>query len=355
MDYHVWFTVDTATGKLSAEPDTLPCSARPTPKDENTRDMWAHVHHWDHNPRLLAWTGPDYPIMASDARKVLTWMAPRVQELLDALQTVAGTAQWDWTVEAATLYQGIRFVTGNPSSLGRDGRLGEAGIIEWDIPRSWADYGFISFTQMTEMYPSQVSPLWAGMSDDMLTQEARRLARQYLTPPAGGTSRQPKSVVGALAGLHQWRAAAQDGREQVTASRWLTLFNASWIPDMISAGTSDKELRAIGVQLHTTGIEAGVDLVGIEVALADYRAGLRVGVRRELQLTGEQVVAAERAAAVLREQRSGLLAQVLAWADPEDCDETGNINYARLGRLASMSRQAVNTHALRAAEGIADR
>lgn len=353
MDYEVWFTLDTVTGELKAKPDTVSTAVwRSASGARDPNLMWTPDGSWDWAPRLITWCGPGRALDTTVVHDVIAWMLPRAQLLIESLQPLPETpGWWDWTVTAAAFYNAIARITSEPSILSLGGP-----DTEWEtVPPASSKAEIISFADAVEVNPALINPLWGEMDDDQLSTQASGIARNiYAARPAWGavlTSGPPKSVVGALAGLHQWRAEVNDRNRPtpVAASRWI-IEDFSRLGGAVTADTNDIELEKAAVALNSRAYDEGVRLVGTRAALADHRAGLRVQVRRRLEHTGQKTNAAEARAARLREQRAAYLAQVLCWKDPQDCDPTGSISYVKIARIAGMTRQAVQQHANRIAE-----
>lgn len=381
------FVLDTETGHFTAEQwdrARYAATSNNLPGYYPNRDLCfigdsdgrGGTEWWNRTPRRLAWQPRQWPTYPSDAeqfRKVMNLMARWARELVDVLEPLPDGG-YDWTLRATAAYERIAYL----ANYGTRGLLGDKtdSTDPWhgdgtaELPQRH-HYGAVNFDEIVDADPDWADPRWAAMTDAQLDEVAAGVYRPYgagnLAKPLTETAvtrlkatvrfsklfrtdeslaEQNRSLplhpVGVREGLRRWRAArlaASTGMPAVDATAHL----AGKLPDRLGATTGDTEL---GELARLVAVEAAhtdkVALVGAVDYLARARAEMRTNVRFELA-----TIVAERAAiaahlAQLTARRASLLAAVVAFREEPEWpdDDAAEPNYAELGRLAGMTRQA---------------
>lgn len=109
----------------------------------------------------------------------------------------------------------------------------------------------------------------------------------------------------------------------------------------LTADTTDEALAraAAGLTARITH-DDHISLTGTAAALTAERERPRSAVRAELEQAGRDVTASEDRARQLRTARAGLVARVISWQDPADCDN-GTLDEASLARRPGMSQSGL--------------
>ncbi|MEU1813000.1 hypothetical protein [Micromonospora aurantiaca (nom. illeg.)] len=113
------------------------------------------------------------------------------------------------------------------------------------------------------------------------------------------------------------------------------------LPETFSADLDDPGLERLAAEIQATAAhEDKIALVGVVDELRRLRADLRGAVRAEASVVGARVAAAEDALKTLRATRAGLLLRMVGWGEDSKWKEGGQVDFAEVGRLGSMTRQA---------------
>lgn len=338
---------------------------------------------WTRSARRLGWSPSHYPAFPGTPETftaVLEVMAKWAKELVDALEPLPDGG-WDWTLKATAAYERIGYLT----SYGTRGLLGD----NTDPADPWHGdgsaplperhhYGAVSFDEvLAAAGPSWAESVWATLTDAQLDDVAATLVDPYRSPRAqtpyrktvgfaiedrlkatirfhkqrkpGATLAEenqgtPLHVIGARAGLRRWRAARiADARQMPVqhAAAYLAEDPTRW-PATLRAASSDREVERIAEMTNAEAAHAHmVALVGVVDLLLAARAEMRALKRAELGAAGDAHVSLAAELRQLGDRRASLLFEVASFQDGPEWDaEKGEPNYAELGRLARMTRQA---------------
>lgn len=385
---HLVIVLDVQDGQLSAENWHQGRDFHDTklPSYYPHRDLYfvgggAH-DWWTRDARRLGWSPSHYPVFPGDPATfvaTLELMAKWAKELVDALEPLPDGG-WDWTPRASAAYERIGYLT----SYGTRGLLVE----KTDPTDQWHGdgtaplpdrhhYGAVSFDEvLAAAGPGWAESVWATMTDAQLDDVAASLVSPWRSPAtpyrklvghiveerlkatilfskpglqrgkslAEVNQSMPLHVLGARAGLRRWRAARiADVRQMPVqhAAAYFTEDPTRW-PETLRAASSDRELERIAELVDAEAAHAHmVALVGVIDLLTIARTDLRVLKRAELAAAGDAHVSLAAELRQLGDRRASLLFEVASFQDGPEWDaEKGEPNYAELGRLARMTRQA---------------
>ncbi len=294
--------------------------------------------HWQGVPEVMYWvidSGVDerpYHDVA-EGNAFAHEVAPLAQTLLDHLVPVPGTDDLDWSAVAASAGLDI----GRACSRHRNSPEGR---------RPW----LIDLGEVVAEFPQLVRSYVAALDDTALDGEAENLVRMGLRPlPEARGGWQPDlaqhfgisdkdahrfhaGLIGTRAYLYQHRLDQAAGLPLVPAEQWLDQH-----PEAVTADTTDAELEAFPDTARAAAAAEGTVLLGAtRQAAYERRTALRQQVLEELAALGTARADAEKTVKAARAGIYSRLYKAFAWEGrPELTD-------AELGRLAQMSRQAVN-------------
>lgn len=343
-------------------------------------------HDWfTRDARRIGWSpshSPRFPGDLDRFREHLDLMAPWAKALVDALDPLTDGG-YDWTLRATAAYERIDYLT----SYGKEGLLRDstdpADPWHGDGSAPLPDrhhYGAVSFEEILAVAePGWADPMWAMLSDADLDLVARSLMRRYDTRTeipdhlhkavswatedrlratirfhsqhradwslAEENKNLPLHPIGVRAGLRRWRSqfvADTEGRPAEHARIYLTTHPEAWPADL-RAASSNHEVAMMARDLDAVAAtQHHVSLVATSGVLRERRAALREAARAELATAGDNYT---RLALELRQQgdrRAALLFEVASFQEGPEWDaDKGEPNYAELGRVARMTRQAV--------------
>ncbi|MFD8385197.1 hypothetical protein ACFV2X_42895 [Streptomyces sp. NPDC059679] len=292
--------------------------------------LWAPFH-WLKVPDVIWWVIDAHfhiaerPFLTLDegnafARKV----APLAQTLLENLRPVPGTDSYDWSPEAASAGMDIK-----------------AACSRHQHPPKGCRPELVDMAEAVSAYPELTSARWVTLDDKQLDREAEHLNRSGLSHNRAivealgiAPDARDASLVGTRAWLYVHRAQAAEGRRMLSAADWLATH-----PVHVTADTTDTELEAMPAKAHAAAAAEGVVLVGdAKTAAHERRTRLRQEVLDELAAYGEARAAAEKQVKASRAAVYARLYRAFAWESQHGLD----LSDAALGRLARMTRQAVN-------------
>lgn len=372
--------LDTETGALAAELWHERRSPQ-MPTYHPHRDLYfpgAGHAWWNREARRIGWTPTQYATCAATEagfRKALDLMARWAKELVDALEPLPDGG-YDWTLKATAAHERILHLIHNGGRPLTD-KTPVDDPWHGDGTAPLPDrhhYGAVSFDEIIAVDPGWVDPAWAAMTDAELDVVAdgiispfgkgahakwlsratedrlkativfhrRRMPDRLLSAENQGL---PLHPVGVRAGLRRWRAAATAAAQKMPAEHALRFLTAhpEAHPVTLRAATTDHELDLIAERLNARAAhEYRVALIETRAALAATRTELRTAARAELAAAGDAYAAAAIELGRLGHRRAALLHEVAAFQDgPEWDPATRRHRYAELGRLAGMTRQAV--------------
>lgn len=382
------FVLDTETGDFRAEKwDRSRYATNPNnpPAYYPTRDLWfigdsdgrGGSEWWNRDPRRLAWYPKQWCNYVTDGAafaEVLDLMGHWAKVLVDALEPLPDGG-YDWTLPATAAYERIGYLANygrKPLTEGIPADDPWHGDGTGALPARHHD-GAVDFGEIVAADPNWADPRWAAMTDAQLDQVAEAVHdpwgkddRAEWTSTAGpalkatirfhrdrlrGDQARPLAEqnrglslhpVGVRAGLRRWRAAllaSSTGMPAVNAAEHLD----GQLPAKLVATTGDTELAELA---RLVAVEAAhTDSVAL-VGVLDYLARARGEMRRQLREELAGIVAERRGVAdhlaQLTARRASLLAAVAAFREEPEWpdDDAAEPNYAELGRLAGMTRQA---------------
>jgi hypothetical protein len=387
--------LDTETGRLHAERNTGGNIHDRGPAYRPNRDLYfpgAGHEWWNRSARFIGWTPshwPAYPGTADSFRAALDLMARWAKELVDALEPLPG-GDWDWTLRASAAYERVGYlVSYGPGGMHKD-KAPDPGDLWFgdgteDLPERH-HYGAVSFDEVLAAAPADwPQPAWATLGDrelDMIAAtitnpyrydreipehlrarvghevEERLKARIQFSKPfkndpptlAERNRSMPIHVLGARAGLRRYRArlvAEAAGHPAEHAAVFL-LGNPEALPATLRAASSDAEVDRIAEVLDAeVAAEHRLALVATPSVLRAARAEMRALKRAELAAAGDAYTHMNLELRQLGDRRAGLLLEVASFQDGPEWDaEKSEPNYAELGRLARMTRQAARERVL---------
>ncbi|MFH8343125.1 hypothetical protein [Streptomyces sp. AM6-12] len=297
--------------------------------------------HWQGVPEVLYWvidSGVDerpYHDVA-EGNAFAHEVTPLAQTLLDHLVPVPGTEDLDWSAVAASAGLDIS------RACGRD-RLGPEGRRPW----------LVEVSDAARHFPQIVQDYVATGRNATVDNEAEHMVRMGLRRQGGfwpdlaahygieekDADRFHAGLIGTRAFLYQYRLDQAAGRPLVPVEQWLDKH-----PTAITTETTDDELDAFPETARAAAAAEGIVLLGVgreagytsQAAAYERRTALRQQVLDELAALGQARVEAEKAVKAARAGIYSRLYRAFAWeGSPETSD-------AELGRLAQMTRQAVN-------------
>lgn len=335
-------------------------------------DMWMRAHYWGRTPTWLAWAVNfgTWSKTAVDVNTVLGILRPLAQQLVDALDAVPGTGDYDWTLRAAALERLIDSAFSTYS--------GVAGVIEFvqavvdDEQRKARPYGgTVTFAELIEADPDLVDPSWAAMTDAQLDEVARvwtgvadyggkhidtdgrtgqRLCERFnwagwqdgvapaKDPYPGNVT---FAVLHARTDLRRWRDESLQRATGLPTVYAAAAFPGGYPGDDLTGSTSEGDLQRIAAAIDAEAAHRdGVALVGTLDMLVAQRAQMQARVRREAAAEG-------RRAADLRKQyleasaaRDGRLWQVIGFGQQPEHNADGTRNFSAIAELGTISRVA---------------
>ncbi|MFC7933108.1 hypothetical protein [Streptomyces cinereoruber] len=290
--------------------------------------------HWQRVPEVMYWvidSGVDERPFhdVAEGNAFAHEVAPLAQTLLDHLVPVPGTEDLDWSAVAA--------------SAGLD--IGRACHRDRNAPegrRPW----LIEVSDAARDFPRIIQDHVATASNETLDNEAEHLVRMGLRRQGDfwpdlathygiedkDAHRFHAGLIGTRAYLYQHRLDQAAGRPLVPVEQWLDKH-----PTAITTETTDTELEAFPETARAAAAAEGIVLLGVgRYTGHERRTALRQQVLDELAALGQARAEAEKTVKAARAGIYSRLYRAFAWeGSPETSD-------AELGRLAQMSRQAVN-------------
>ncbi|MCX4462444.1 hypothetical protein OOK58_59230 [Streptomyces sp. NBC_01728] len=312
--------------------------------------IWAPFH-WLKVPDIIFWTidsgipVEERPYLTlEEGNQFAREVAPLAEALLLNLVAVPGTDTFDWSAESASAGLDIQAACSRHKTPPR-GRRPE----------------LVNMAEAVSVHPRLVQDRWATMTDAQLDEEAEHLNRcglDHNQQIAKGLGIDPRghyaSLVGTRAWLYEQRLMKAAGRPVQSVEKWLAATEAAAVErahaelaqsgeptglaDLyVTADTTDAELETSAERVVQDAEAEGIVLLGdAKRAATARRVQLRQQVLDELAMFGTARAEAEK---VVKSSRSAIysrLYQAFSWDGqpvPSDAD---------LGRLAQMSRQAVN-------------
>ncbi|MEU6284994.1 hypothetical protein [Streptomyces sp. NPDC047028] len=290
--------------------------------------------HWQGVPEVLYWvidSGVDerpYHDVA-EGNAFAHEVAPLAQTLLDHLVPVPGTKDLDWSAVSASAGLDI----GRACKRDRNGPEGR---------RPW----LIEVSDAAREFPRIVQDYVTTATNATVDKEAEHMVRMGLRRQGDfwpdlathygvkeeDIHRFHSGLIGTRAYLYQHRLDQAAGRPLVPVEQWLDKH-----PAAITTETTDEELADFPEQARAAAAAEGIVLLGVtRTTASERRTALRQQVLDELAALGHARAQAEKAVKAARAGIYSRLYRAFAWeGDPETSD-------AELGRLAHMTRQAVN-------------
>ncbi|MEU0743959.1 hypothetical protein [Streptomyces sp. NPDC006134] len=323
--------LNTRTGELSFH-----CSdyrRRDNEEDYYPGSLFA-PSHWQGVPEVLYWvidSGVDerpYHDVA-EGNAFAHEVAPLAQTLLDHLVPVPGTEDLDWSAVSASAGLDIGRAC-HRDRKGPEGRrpwLIEVSDAARDFPRIIQDHVATATNATVDNEAEHLVRMGLRRQGDFWPD----LATHYGIEEQDAT-RYHAGLIGTRAYLYQHRLDQAAGRPLVPAAEWLDKH-----PTVVTADTTDAELEAFPQTARAAAAAEGIVLLGASRQAAyERRTALRQEVLDELAALGKARAEAEQ---TVKSARAGIysrLYRAFAWEGrPETSD-------AELGRLAQMTRQAVN-------------
>jgi hypothetical protein len=383
--------LDTEAGTLHAEKHDGRTMHDRSPVYLAHRDLYfpGAGHDWfTRSARRIAWTPnhwPTYPATRESFLRVLGLMARWAKVLVDALEPLPDGG-WDWTLKATAAFERIDYLTGHGDQPLTEGTPADDpwfGDGTGPLPDRH-HYGIVSFDEvLAAAGPDWANPVWATLGDPELDLVAASIHRKYgaVEIPeqfrkrigfdledklratiqfhrrrredatlADDNKNLPIYVIGARAGLRRWRAnfiADAAGHPAEHAAVFLAGHPEAF-PATLRAASSDAEVARIAEVLDAeVAHQHRLALVATPSVLAAARAEMRELKRAELAACGDAYTHAALELRQLADRRAGLLLEVASFQEAPEWDaEKDEPNYAELGRLSRMTRQAARERLL---------
>lgn len=360
--------LNTRTGKLHAEPRLADHERRRAGWYDPSRDLWVLGAGWRRRPTIIALhtNGGPWTESVEVVNEHLDLIAPTAQELLNRLAPIPGTADWDWTPQATAAIERIALASDR-----------ETQALSRPIPERPLSGIVVTLAEVLDQDPSLIDPTWAAMSDAELDRVA-----DYFTDVTEGTTTttwapdhdlrlklcehlkigwheniRPGcyplyqfSVVRARVDLRAQRDRLITAKTGLPTGPAIMLVNPDSLPGTFTASTTDADLVRLAARVDAQiAHDRQLSTTGTVDYLRALRDRARERVRREASDAGRMAAELERQLAALRATRNGLVAQVIGFHEAPEWEE-GAVNYAEIGRLASMTRQGARTAFTKLAE-----